>query len=42
MPDLVGEVNAEEASHLFCSGILAVEEPAGGEVIDLPPIENFP
>ena len=33
VPDFIGEVSAEEASHLFRSGVLAVEEAAGGEVV---------
>lgn len=33
MPDLIGEVAAEEASHLFGARVLAVEESSGGEVI---------
>src|SRR5215211_8972476 len=35
VPDLVGEVTAEETSHLFGSRALAVEESAGGEVVRL-------
>ena len=30
VPDLVGEVAAEGATHLFRAGVLAAEEPAGG------------
>jgi hypothetical protein len=36
MPDLVGEVAAEEASHFFCPRILSIEEPARSEVVDSP------
>jgi hypothetical protein len=33
VPDLIGE-KATEASHLFCSRVRSVEEPAGGELGD--------
>ncbi len=32
-PNLVAEVAAEEASYLFRSGILPIEEATGGEVV---------
>ena len=35
MPDLVGEVTAEETSQCFGSRVLAVEEPARGEIVRL-------
>ena len=35
VPDLVGEVTAEKTSHLFGSRVLAVEEPARGEIVRL-------
>ena len=35
VPDLIGEVAAEEASHLLGSRLPAVEESAGGEVVEL-------
>ncbi|MBV9453361.1 MAG: hypothetical protein JOZ19_04470 [Rubrobacter sp.] len=35
MPDFIGKVPAEEATHLFRSRVLAVEESAGGEVVGL-------
>jgi hypothetical protein len=35
VPDLVGKVAAEEAPHLFGPWVLAVEEPAWSEVVDL-------
>jgi hypothetical protein len=34
-PDLLREVTAEEASHLFCSRVSAIEKPAGSEVVKL-------
>jgi hypothetical protein len=33
VPGFVGEVAAEEASYLLTPGVLAVEEPARGEVV---------
>ena len=35
MPNLVGEVAAEEAPYHFGSRVPAVEEPAGGKVVEL-------
>ena len=35
VPDLICEVAAEEASHLFGSRFPAVEESAGGKVVEL-------
>ena len=36
VPDLISEVAAEEASDLFRTWVLAVEEPSGGKVVGLP------
>ena len=35
MPNVVGKVTAEEASYLFRSRILPIEEPTGGEVVGI-------
>jgi hypothetical protein len=35
VPDLVGEVATEEASHLLRAGFSTVEEPTRGEVVEL-------
>jgi hypothetical protein len=37
VPNVVGKVAAEEASHLFRSRILPIEEPTGGEVVGISP-----
>ena len=42
MPDLIGEVAAEEASHLFGSRLPAVKESAGGEVVELTALVELP
>jgi hypothetical protein len=34
-PNLLREVTAEQASHLFCSSVSAIEKPAGSEVVKL-------
>jgi hypothetical protein len=35
MPDLIGEVAAEESSHLFGLQFPAVEKPTRGKVVEL-------
>src|SRR5215210_3840487 len=35
VPDFVGEVAAEEASYLFGARVSTVEEPTGGEVVEV-------
>ena len=42
MPDLVGEVTAEETAYLLCSGILAVEKSTRGEIVGLPVDRELP
>jgi hypothetical protein len=37
VPDLVGEVVAEEATDFFGTPILAVEESSGGEIVGVGP-----
>ena len=46
VPDLIGEVSTEEASHLFSARVPAVEEPTRGEVVELAvhvelPVRNY-
>ncbi len=36
VPDLVGEVTKKEAPNLLGSGVFAVEESSGGEVLGIP------
>ena len=35
VPSFVGEVSTKESAYLFRPGVLAVEEPTRGEVVDL-------
>src|SRR5919199_3042932 len=42
VPDLVGEVTAEETAYLLCSGILAVEESTRGKIVGLPVDRELP
>jgi hypothetical protein len=37
VPDLVGEVAAEEATHFLGPWVLAIEETPGGEVVGVGP-----
>ena len=42
MPDLIGEIAAEEASYLFRTNVSTIEKPARCEVVGLPLGDELP